>query len=1052
MSETTDNKRAGTNTPDPFFRAWAESLDDLVVVARVDNAAIVYVNQALLSFTGRDESALIGAPLSKLFPEDRHETILWFRQCAHLAEAGKTPDSSTAYLLNRSGDEVAMRLNATLFAVGGARLATVVLKPMGEISAENRELLQVRKFLSTSQRLLQAGSWDLHIKENRLFWSSETYRIFGVDPVTFIPTPERFKSMLHPEDRVVIEKIFASLPTLRSTTIEFRIIRPDGAIRRLRDYITVTLDKGGNIEHLVGAIQDITEQWQVDEAFRLVAAEISEASEEAFFSTLTRSLTNLLGMDMAFIAELDERGETLNSFAVNMAGEPAPNFTMTIQPDGVCQKILSEKRSLSIKEGASRLYPDPPLLEGMRFSGMAGAPLLSHEGKALGVMVVLDRTPLRNEEHILTLLGIFSHRASMELERMQSLRALTRSQAQVESIIKTTMQGFWLIDNNGVTIECNARMAEFLGRDVTSIVGRPIFDFVDEENEAIFRAQLKERKTGRHSAYEITLTRSDGKPVACLFSASPYYDNRGEKMGSFALASDISDRKLVEDERGRSEVNMRQAQRIARIGSWTWRIERDAMEFSEQGIRILGEESAPPATLKQFLDRLPPDERRTFSESMNEALDGGGAVYLETPCDTGKPEPSTLIIEAEVDRDGRGEIVGMMGVMQDVTHQRKLERERAALEVRFRQAQKLESLGIVAGGINHDFNNILQQLLGLVNLLSSSYQGEREHDYLNMMRGAINRGRDSLRRLLAFSRQSLASSESVDPCAIIADLVEEFSHEAPERVAISFVCEMEETLRLMADAGQLRHALANVIQNGLDAVKESGNVVVSAYPGDPPPSEPQAKGEWFRIDVEDSGPGIAPTWRDRIFDPFFTTKQGNEGLGLSVAYGIVKAHGGELAYEFRPEKGSRLTFYLPITASRKEPPPAPPEAAPEKPLRIYLLDDEELIVTTMVIMLKRFGVEAVGFTVPEEMLAAFENDADRIDGVVTDFSMAEFSGVDLARMVKERRGDLPVILCTGFSPDKDWTVEEKEAVDAILYKPVEAEALISAINIARNPR
>ncbi|MBF0170648.1 MAG: response regulator, partial [Nitrospinae bacterium] len=477
-------------------------------------------------------------------------------------------------------------------------------------------------------------------------------------------------------------------------------------------------------------------------------------------------------------------------------------------------------------------------------------------------------------------------------------------------------------------------------------------------------------------------------------------------------------------------------------------IESDRMELSEQGWRIIGHDpDAPPSMpLHGFLDGVPPLERERLLSLIDETLDGTGTIFIDTPYDTGRQEPASLVIEGEAERDLRGQIVGLVGVVHDVTRQRKLEWERAELEIRYRQAQKLESLGLVAGGINHDFNNILQQLLGLVNILAeSSPTGTRDRDYLDMMRGTINRGSDSLRRLLAFSRQSLESSVVIDPCEVLAELVEDFRTRAPATVTLAYQCERVGDISLIADPGQLRHAVANLLQNALDAVGQRGTVTVTVSPA-PPPDETAPKGEsWTRIDVEDSGPGVPPTWRDRIFDPFFTTRQGQQGLGLSVAHGIVKAHGGELLLRTDRDRGACFSLLLPTTQSRPAVIPLPPPATRERPLRIFFLDDEELIVTTMVIMLKRFGVEAVGFTSPTAMLAAFEREVDTLDGVVTDLSMNECSGIDLARKIKRRHPSLPVVLCTGFSPDKDWSAEEREAVDAILYKPVGPEALVEAL-------
>ncbi|MBF0169914.1 MAG: PAS domain S-box protein, partial [Nitrospinae bacterium] len=549
--------------PDSFFRRWAERLADPLVVVRVDNGTVAFANRALCELTGRK---LLGAPLTALFPpEHDRDTDLWFREWVALASTGEAPSRSAAFIRCADGVDRPYEIDATLFEAVGVRLASGLFRPATDAPSASVELLQARDLLAMSQRLMDAGSWEWRLKENRLFWTPQTYRIFGVDPRAFVPTVEAFLGMIHPDDRPLYDGMIARLPDFTSTTLEFRIVRPGGESRRLRDFITIVTDREGAPERLVGAVQDITEQWRVDEAFRLVAAGIGAASEREFFESLTRSLTELLAMDMAFVAELDDTGALLTGIAVSPRGDQ--KMEIPVREGGACRKMLAEKRLVAIERGVSDLYPDLPAPAGVRFEGMAGAPLLSRAGEPLGVMVVLKGAPLRDEEHALALLGIFSQRASVELERLRSVRALTRSEARLQSVIQTTMQGFWLIDSEAVTLEVNARMAAILGIDAKELPGRSIYDFVDEANAAIFRAQLRERGAGRHSSYEITLNRADGDQVACLFGASPFFDDRGIQRGSFALVSDITDRKRVEEELRKSEASLNRAQRIARIGS-----------------------------------------------------------------------------------------------------------------------------------------------------------------------------------------------------------------------------------------------------------------------------------------------------------------------------------------------------------------------------------------------------------------------------------------------------------------------------------------------------
>jgi PAS domain S-box-containing protein len=396
---------------------------------------------------------------------------------------------------------------------------------------------------------------------------------------------------------------------------------------------------------------------------------------------------------------------------------------------------------------------------------------------------------------------------------------------------------------------------------------------------------------------------------------------------------------------------------------------------------------------------------------------------------------TTVLYNASVYRDDTGSVIGVFAAARDVSEQQKL-------EVQLRQAQKMEALGTMSGGIAHDFNNILAAIIGFAELLEGHIAKEsRDAHHLGRIVEAGIRGRELVRQMLAFSRKAEQEKKPLAMNSIVKESVKLLRATTPTTISIR-VNALSEAL-ILADPTQMQQVLMNLCTNAAYAMREKGgslqielsDYTVSASNGDPHGIDP---GQYVRLSVRDTGTGIPADIMDKIFDPFFTTKKLGEGtgLGLSVVHGIVKQHDGYITVESEPGKGSTFTVYFPQIMGGAEADGVHDDEIPTGSERILFVDDEEALVEMGEDILAELGYEVTSRMNGREALKLLRLDPSRFDLVITDQTMPEMTGVELAKEVLALRPGMPIIMCTGFS----YVVNEDKAkaagIKAFAMKPL----------------
>lgn len=369
--------------------------------------------------------------------------------------------------------------------------------------------------------------------------------------------------------------------------------------------------------------------------------------------------------------------------------------------------------------------------------------------------------------------------------------------------------------------------------------------------------------------------------------------------------------------------------------------------------------------------------------------------------------------------------------------------DRRQLEAQLRQSQKMETIGTLAGGVAHDFNNILHAVLVYVQLTTAELPAEHStQTYLDRAAGGIERAKKLTEQLLAFSRKGRPEeSETFDVEAIVRETVDLLQPTLSPEVELAL--RIDDGCAIEGDPDQIQQVVMNLLTNAHQAMDDgSGGVIeVDLRPVDVD-ADIAARhlhleaGSYMRLMISDTGSGIDPDVKEHIFEPFFTTKTNGEGsgLGLAVVHGIVRSHEGEITLYSEPGKGTTFHVYLPAAKKGADATVAPAIEAEGE--HILFVDDDPDIVEIESVRLRRLGYRVTTRTGGRDALDLIEERHQDFDLVITDYAMPECNGLELARRVQTKNPNLPVVLVSGFSAQLSRQDIEGAGVHAYVKKPI----------------
>ena len=499
-----------------------------------------------------------------------------------------------------------------------------------------------------------------------------------------------------------------------------------------------------------------------------------------------------------------------------------------------------------------------------------------------------------------------------------------------------------------------------------------------------------------------------------------------------------------------SERRLEETQALARVGSWNWELPELRSTWSKELLRIFGRDPAgPPPAIDELIAAVHPDDLPGFEGLVARVRSTPGPFEHSYRIVDVQGEVHYLQARGRTEGDAEGRPIRAYGTTQDISE---LKRSEAQLE----QAQRLESVGQLAGGVAHDFNNLLSVILNYTEYLLAEVDDAETAVGLKEIEHAAASAAELTGRLLLFSRRDTSELQAIDLVAAVREAKALLHGTIGEQVELT-VDAPNGLPPVCLAGGQAEQVLVNLVVNARDALPRGGTIAVKVRelrsdPGergasqDRPPTTPH-----LVLTVADDGVGMSREVAAQAFDPFFTTKPRGKGtgLGLATVYGIVTRAGGHVEIESEPGRGTAVRVYLPVATKLDPAEPPMPEAEPAagQGRTVLVVDNEEAVGTIVSHMLRKQGYRAQAASSGSEAEAILTAEDSDVDLLLTDLTMPGMSGRELVGRLRSLRPDLPAIYMSGYGDEAAPLGPQEEDV-RMLQKPFTGKQLLRAVGEA----
>lgn len=798
--------------------------------------------------------------------------------------------------------------------------------------------------------------------------------------------------------------------------VEGRIRRKDGAVRILTAS-TSRVKLGAGSSTYVALIQDITDRRRMEQAhkeseqrFRLFTDHLPGRAwikdDQCRYVFINKRMQEEFGRQLE---------DCIGLTAVELYGTES---TASFQKND--ERVLAENHPFSMVESIRR--PDGT----MEWSHVSKFPIpaVGDQSVMLGG-VAFDITHVRRIE-----------------------TALRESEQRFRWFMQNIPGPAWIKDQNLRYTFVNAAFQREVKKSEEEFLGHTDFEIFDEKIAAMYQENDR-RALGEGRAIEAieTTLQADGAVHHFHVSKFPIFGEDGQSSFVGGFAVDISEKLRASEERQISEERLRVAQSLAHIGSFFWSIERNELFWSDELYRIYGyEPRAIEPNLDVFLSHIHIDDKERVKRALAETIANGGRFQHEYRIRTLYNEVRWVMATGRCACDAAGLVIALEGTCQDIS-------ERKNLEEQLQHSQKMEAIGLLAGGVAHDFNNLLTVITGYTYMLMGQPGLSHPiHESLVAIQDAAHRAATLTRQLLTFSRRQRLEPVILDINKVILGTEKLLKRFVGNHVRLSL--DLADDLGLVRiDAAQVEQVLINLAINARDAMPNGGELkITTRNSSEPATSAAENMGgsqrrHFAELFVSDNGVGMTEEVRQRIFEPFFTTKDIGKGtgLGLSVVHGIVEQSEGEIQVQSEVGRGTVFRIRLPIVSDLPDNVDHDEDATDEILRKtVLLVDDDDAVRRVARVTLESHGFLVLEAQSADEALKIVEQNEQPIDMLVTDVSMPRIRGRELAVNVIQRIPGIRVLFISGYA-NNSRLQEGLSVPNDFLEKPFTPHELIARV-------
>ena len=949
-----------------------------------------------------------------------------FDEAAYLAALDRLPRWSRERVTRAMTFYAAFARQVSDLSYGNVKLA----RTLTQRDTLHNRLGENEERLSLALKATNDVVWDWDILRDAQMWNEAGALVFGWTDIVESPQSAAWwVDRVHPEDRDRVDRGFFGAvldPAADRWSDEYRFRRADGTYAHVEDRGYILRDGAGLALRMIGAMLDITDRKRAEDSLRR-SRSLLDATEE---------MSGVGGWEWEVeTASLTWTEGTYRIHDMNPIELPACSAE-SIERSLACYDPGDRER---VSEAFRRCIED-----GYPYDMECG--FTSAAGRRLRVRTM--GRAIRERGQVVRVIGNLQD--ITEPSKVQE--ELRRSREAFQAMLNATDDCVFLMDLESTVLAHNREASRRMGRPGDDLTGQRMYDLLPPEIAEHRRAWVSEvARTGRPFREE------DQRGSLTLDSmVYPLFDEDGNVTRVAVFSRDISERKKAEEALRVSEERFRSANDASLDCLLLLRSERDESgeirDFVFVDLNRRAEEmlhmSRADLVGRRLCEELPINREGGFFDKYKRVSETG--IPLEEEFYLPETHVPAAWYYHQVVRVGDGVFI----VHSDIGERKKAEAESRQLQAQLLQAQKMESIGRLAGGVAHDFNNLLMGIMGYAELCRGEVEPEHPiRPWLEEILTETRRSADLTSQLLAFARKQVVQPRNLDLNEQIGGMLRMLGRLIGEHIELNW--SPGHGLRIiLADPAHIDQILANLCVNAADAIDGGGrvdiatcNVVLDA--GDcarMPETEP---GDYVLLTVSDDGCGIDGDSLPHVFEPFFTTKElgRGTGLGLATVYGIVKQSRGYIELVSTPGEGTTVRVFLPAldTGSAEPSPHGDGGRMPGGSETILVVDDERSIRETIAVQLRGLGYDVLVADSPESALRLAQESSRPIDLLLTDIVMPGMSGIELRDRLLTLCPGLKTTLITGYTTAGSEAERSDKGATVHLTKPVPIRDLAIAI-------
>ena len=877
-----------------------------------------------------------------------------------------------------------------------------------------------------------------------------------------------FADFIHPADRDMVMDRYTR--RIKGEDVlsrySYRLIHKNGSILRVE--LNSALFNWQGKPATLNFLSDITLRRQIDDVQAFLAQSSSGSPDKPFFPKLAKYLGRALEMDFVCIDRLEGDGLNATTVAVWCDGHFEDNITYALK-DTPCGDVVG-KTICSFPASVGQFFPRDQVLQDLRAESYVGATLWSHDGRPIGLIALIARRPLANRQLTEKTLQMVASRAAGELERLAAEEAIRKSEAEYRTLFNEMLEGFALheiiCDEKGQPVDyrflaVNPAFERLTGLTAKDIVGRTVLEVLPGTEQHWIETYGRVALTGEATVFEnyaqqlkkhfeVTAFCPAPRQFACIFA-----DITERKLAEEALRSNHdqletlwhiaslvdADSKTITDHILTSIVRITKSQfgfygfinddeSVMTIHTWSGQAMSECRMVDKP-------QSYPIAAAGIWGEAVRRREQFILNDysaphSAKKGLPSGHVTLTNLMVVPHFYHGRITAVAAVANREGdyktedANQITAFLNSIQSIIEHRRSEEEREKLQNQLSQAMKMDSIGRLAGGVAHDFNNMLGVIIGRAEMALDEIDPSHSiHTDITEILKAAERSANLTRQLLAFARKQTIAPIALDLNETVEGILKMLRHLIGENIDLQWQPGAD-LWPIMVDPSQVDQILANLCVNALDAIQGIGKITIAtenskidddfqaAHIGAIP-------GEYVQIVVSDSGCGMSPETLEHIYEPFFTTKRVGEGtgLGLPMIYGAIKQNHGFIDVLSKLNEGTTFTIYLPRHVGKME---QMLTGGMSKPVlrgkeTILLVEDEVSILQMTAQMLQKHGYTVLAASSPGEAIQLAREYPGEIHLLVTDVIMPEMNGWELGKNILSIYPLIKRLFMSGYTAD-----------------------------------